>query len=254
MAAGCTNPGAVNYNPAADPEDYSCLYLIKANGNCHLFRDVTPDNIIDKSFTLSYSVTGNGWVFFHDYLPDFYIHTRNKLYSIKDNKMRLHNEGPYGVFDGNTPKPFFIDIIFASDSDLLLESIAWITEVLNAERTEQHFNTLTHISIWNSYQHSGRITLSQVFENLEYNNIRKTKGEWSFNDFRDVLKEDPGDFLQSIFNNYQVDPAKIDPDPVWYNQMPLQDKWFCVRLEFDNIANNQIVLHDSSVQALKQDR
>ena len=252
MIAGCTNPAAANYNPGADTENYSCFYLIKAQGDCHLFRDVT--GLVDKSFTLSYSVSGNGWVFFHDYLPDFYIHTRENLYSIKNNGMRKHHEGPYGIFDDEEPKPFFIDVIFNADSDMLLESISWITETLNAQDTDSMFNTLTHITIWNSYQHSGRITLSQIFESLEYNNIRRTKGEWSFNDFRDVLKENAGNFLTSIFNNYLVDITKVEPNPVWYEQMLLQDKWFCIRFEFDNSTNSKVVLHDTSIQVLKQDR
>jgi hypothetical protein len=256
MIAGCTFPPAVNYNPAADAENYSCLYLFKANGQCHLFKDVIPEEIVDKSFTLSYSVKGNCWVFFHDYLPDFYIHTRENLYTLKDNVHFKHNSGPAGVYynSADSPKPFFIDVIFAAGTDMLLESVGWISEFLNNAATDQTFSTLSHITIWNSTQHTGRITLSQIWEALGYHNIRKTKGQWNLDDFRDILMEAPGNFLQNIFHDYAIDSTKIDPAPVWYNQAPIQDKWFCVRFEFDNRQDAQIVLHDTTVEVLKQNR
>ncbi len=256
MIAGCTFPAATNYNPLADADDYSCIYLFKANGQCHLFKDVVPTEIIDKSFTLSYSVAGNSWVFFHDYLPDYYIHTRENLYTIKDNVTFKHNSGLPGIYYSSAaePKPFFIDIVFASDVDILLEHINWITELLNAKSTDQQFSTLTHISAWNSYQHSRRIELSQIWADLKYTNIRKTKGEWSLNDFRDVLMENPGDFLNDIFHNYMLDPTKVEVNPTWYGQAPLQDKWFCIRFEFDNKSGDNLMLHDTSIQAIKQDR
>src|ERR1700757_4589572 len=124
MIAGCTFPAATNYNSAADADDYSCIYLFKANGKCHLFKDVVPDEIIDKSFTLSYSIIGNSWVFFHDYLPDFYVHTRENLYSIKENAHYKHHAGPPGVYynPATNPKSYFIDIIFAAGNDMLLEN------------------------------------------------------------------------------------------------------------------------------------
>lgn len=254
MITGCTFPPATNYNPAADTEDYSCIYLFKANGQCHLFKDVQPEDIIDKSFTLSFSVAGNGWVFYHDYIPDFYLHTRENLFNIKNNVHYKNNDGPPGVYHGSTPKSFFIDVIFPADTDVLIEHINWVTEVLNQRSTDQMFSTLTHITIWNSYQYTGRIELSQLWESLQYKNIRRTKGEWSMNDFRDILKENAGDFLSDIFSNYSLDQTKVEPFPTWYGQAPLQDRWHCIRFEYDNTVSNTIMLHDVTVQALKQNR
>src|SRR5579872_4737514 len=186
---GCLNPQAVNYNSAATVDDFSCLYLIKNAGQCHLFKDVLPSAIEDKSFTLSYSMLGSSWVFFHDYFPDLYLHTHQYLYNIKDNIIYKHHEGAPGVYHSPTPNSFFIDVVFmteirrrlgmvGSDSfkesgDMILESVQWVTEVLE-NNTEQPFNTLTHISIWNSKQHTGRIPLDQVFKDLKYKQMRRT--------------------------------------------------------------------------------
>jgi hypothetical protein len=251
---GCRNPDARNYNALAyGNDDYSCLYLFKHNGNCHLFRDMEPLDVIDKSFTLSYSPRENGsWVFFHDYIPDYYIHNRENLFTAKHNVIYKHNDGRPGEYY-DTIKPFFIDIIFAGSSDMLLEDVNWVSEFLT-NSTDQKFSTLTHISIWNGTQHTGRIPLAQVFEKLNYRNIRRTKGEWSFDSFKDVLQVNPGTFLGTLFNNFALDPTKVDTAMSWYQKKDIQDSWFCIRFEFDNSVDAKLILHDTTIHALKTDR
>jgi len=237
--AGCTNPNAVNFDSAQTVEDYSCLYLFKHNGTCHLFKDVLPDAIEDKSFTVSFSMKGNNWVFFHDYIPDLYIHTPdNNLWTLKDNQFYQHNVGKPGVYYDDQPRSFFIDVVFVSEirktlgmvgsdafkqtGDMLLHSVQWMSEYLD-NGAEQPYKTLTHISIWNSKQHTGRIPLDAQFRPLKSNKDRRTQGSWSLDKFRDVL------------------------------QM-LQDQWFCIRFEFDNLSGATVQLHDMIIEAEKTDR
>lgn len=251
MSAGCRNPNAANYNGSATSENYSCMYVRKNQGICHLFTDVQPEDIVDNSFTLSYSIKGESWVLFHDYIPDFYIQARSQLFTAKNNKIYKHNAGPAGNFYG-TVYPFFIDVVFAAEGDLLLETVNWMTEYLDSD-TDQPFKTLSHITIWNSYQHSGRIALDVIFKDL-YQQTRETKGSWILNDFRNVLKDKGPKFLKDIFSNYMLDNSKADFDLPFYSQEILRDKWFCIRFEFDNSADTSLVLHDTTIQALKSDR
>lgn len=252
---GCTNPAAANYNAAADTENYSCQYLFKANGQCHLFTDVQPAAIADTSFTLSYSIKDDSWVFFHDYLPDMYMHTREQLYTLKNNSVYKHNDGPPGIYyNPLVAKPFFIDVVFAGPGDMLLESVSWVTEYINSQGTDAYFGTLTHLTLWNSIQHTDRIPIQQIADALAYDNTRRTKGEWTFNDFRDVLIENAGDFLFDIFTNFALNPAKVNTSRTWYTNGPLEDKWFCVRFEFDNSTSGKLILHDTGAAVLKQNR
>lgn len=253
MAEGCINPNATNYNSSADTEDYSCYYLISHSEDCHKFNDLQPVNQKDKSFTLSYSIKNDGgWVFFHDYMPDFYIHTREKLFNTKNNSIYKHNDGAAGIYHGTAVNPFFIDIIFNAKEDLLLETVNWISEFFTT--TEQRFNTITHISIWNSLQHTGRIALDQLPQGaLEYS-VRRTQGNWSLNKFRDILKDTGNAFLDTLFNNYAIVSTEVATDKSWYDKKLLQDKWFCVRFEFDNLNQAKMVLQDTNVQVVKTDR
>lgn len=272
MPNGCLNPNAANYDSSATVDNFSCLYVLPdLSGNCQLFQDVLPSQIEDNSFTLSYSMLGNCWVFFHDYFPDMFIHTHQYLYALKDGQIYRTNDGPPGTYAGNTvPYSFFIDVVFTTEvrrtlgmvpsdyfkggGDMLLESVQWVTEFYPNGGAESPFNTLTHLSIWNSKQHTGRIPLAQVFSEGQYKNMRRTQGSWSMNNFRDILQTNGSQFLLDIFDNYALDATQVPTSIPWYNKKPMSDQWFTVRFEFDNVGGSNLVLHDMIVQALKQDR
>jgi hypothetical protein len=262
MAQGCNQTTAVNFAPNATSWDHSCIYLMKLsfpNSNsqteyCLAFEDLALENTVDKSFTMSYSVKDGAWVFFHDYIPDFYFHTREALFALKDNALYKTNAGPVGKYFTDTVNPFFIDVVFKADGELLLETVNWVSSVLedssDASTVGSEWNTLTHISIWNSQQHSGKISLQDVFADLQYQTSRKTDGKWSFNDFRNIVTDRGTTFIKDLFNNYRLDPAMASTKD-WYEAELLQDKYFVIRFEFDNLQKKQLILHDTTVQAQK---
>ncbi len=256
MPNGCTNISAVNYDPLATTWDHSCIFLVRALGACLKFTDL--DEYEDKSFTMSYSVEGESWVFFHDFIPDFYFHTREQLYSAKFNKFYEHNTGEYGKYhDIDTIKPFFIDVVFKADEEITLETVNWISSVIEDRPDNSsignEWNTLTHISIWNSEQHTGRIALSDVFNHLQYQTSRKTKGEWTFNDFRNVVENRGTQFIGTLFEDYALDTNFVAPKS-WYEKELMQDKYMIVRFEFDNSQQKQLLLHEATIQAQKTGR
>ena len=235
---GCTNPAAHNYNPSATEDDGSCIYVNRYNNACYRFEDA-PDQGTDRSFTMSFSFTDQGWVFFHDYLPDFYFHTKENLYNIKNNEIYKQNAGPAGVYHTPAVQPFFIDLVVKEQQDFMLNSVQWVSEVLENGK-EKEFNTITHITVWNTDQCSMRIPVTQ----LNSNNL---KGVWSFNDLFDYVKEKGTSFLEDIFNNFAVIPSAVDVLKPWWTKAQLTDKWCIIRLEFDNLSGNEFILHDAGV-------
>lgn len=227
-------------------------YVEKIDGVCYLFEDVAPEELTDQSFTLSYSFDEEAWVFFHDYIPDFYFSTRNQLYTIKDNTVYIHNSGAYGQYYGGV-NSFFVDAVFRNQEEMILNGVKWLTEVFNNVKEEQEFSTLTHITVTNNQQCTGRIAISDVFKNLEYER-RKTQALWSFNDLRDMIKVTGTKFLLDIFNNFAVDTTNIDVNKPWFDKDLLHDSWFTVRFEFDNASGNQIILHEVDINASKSYR
>ena len=84
--------------------------------------------------------------------------SREKLFNLFGNKIYKHNEGTPGKYY-NAAKSFFIDVVFPDKADFVLNTVEWITEVLNTDNKSQEFATLTHITAWNNYQCTGRVSL-----------------------------------------------------------------------------------------------
>ncbi len=238
---GCTNPQAVNYDPSADQDDGSCTYLHLVQELCYAFQDYLGDDSRDQSFTVSYSVEGGAWVFYHDYFPDFYLTTRQQLFTLKNNSIYKHNAGAHGMFYKPTKDSFFVDVVFRFDSEVLLNSIQWLTKVLDAGGKILPFKTFTHITVWNDIQCTGRIELTNYMP-LGLQGIAKNHSEFSFNDLRDIVNTDDF-FMKSIFENIKPEETLLDNNMPWYEKRYLQNKYFIVRLEFDNTLDNTVSLH-----------
>lgn len=277
---GCTIPWAENYNPSATEDDGSCIYLESIDGVCYEFTDVPRDQQLDQSFTLSYALERKAWSFYHDYWPDMYLHTRSKFMNLKTNQAYYHNEGLRGVYHNQgITQPFFIDLLFATNSALklpsqarytqvfepypkmVLDNINWVSEVRNTgndpEMDDQpalYNETITAITIWNNYQCTGRIPLDGSVLSLTEANNRNSEQKWNFNSFRDILTDQGTQFLKDIFHDYGVDQAMVDINKPWFNKRLMEGTYFIVRFEFDNNNDKQITLHDLDVDVSKSYR
>lgn len=240
---GCTNPSAVNYNSSATQDDGSCIFLAKVNNICYAFGEVT-NALEDQSFTISYSLESNAWVFFHDYIPDFYIGTRKKLYATKDSKIYKTNAGPMGQFFSSSPSSFFIDIVYNYSQEVILESVQWFTELMDNLGQIDEFATFTHITVWNGQQCTGRL---QIVDYVPMGILgeRKTVAQFSFNELRDIVINRSGQFMTDIFANMVPISEALDPDQPWYEKRLLQSNYFIVRLEYDNVVSKTLSLHST---------
>lgn len=246
MTTGCTNPKAINYDPASDQDDGSCIYLHHVGGVCYAFEDYTGDNLDDQSFTVSYSVEGNAWVFYHDYIPDFYLSTRQQLYSLKNNLIWKHNAGPRGKFYKPTKDSFYVDIVFTFPEDVLLNSVQWMTQVVDSLNTTHQFKTFTHITVWNDFQCTGRLPISHYLP-LQPEGIKKGLSQFSFNELRDIVSSNGTLVMKSILDGLIPEDSSLDPDLPWYEKPYMHNKYFVIRLEFDNTEDKVVSLHSVDV-------
>ncbi|CAM6001148.1 unnamed protein product [Sphagnum balticum] len=254
-------------------------------GTCYEFDEVPGAQLTDNSFTLSMALEpdtmkSQGWVFFHDYFPDMYVHTRDKLINLKNSRPFYQSKGPKGIYHFNTdPKPFFIDVLFsglpalneAPSSryqqsyrpwpSLILNSVNWISEVRNSgndpvddNQRALYLETITAITIWNQYQTTGRIALDQGISGLTSENNRNSEETWNFNEFRNILDNLTDQFIEDIFHDYQMDVTKLNTNLPWWEQRLMEGKYFIIRFEFDNNNNKQITIHDVDADISKSYR
>lgn len=213
---------------AYDPETYHILLSLKA----------------DKKFTIAYDTIKNEWGGFRDYLPDILFNTKNTLFSLLSKNIYQHNIGKYGEYYG-IKYPFFIDFIFNSepDKEKVLASVQWLSKLYNNNIIDRN-KSITHITIWNDIFTTGKINIKvnltdSLFEDLKCNTKINLNTEWSFNDVYSKTKS--YDFNEDIFGDYREKASSIE-QPAWMISEPIRGKYFVVRLEYDNLEENEIQL------------
>jgi hypothetical protein len=186
-----------------------------------VLTQINPDS--NKSFTLSYDISNNKWVCFHDYIPTILLSTRNHMYSYKAGTVGLwqHNVDNKGIFYGIVYSSYIeFSMNEDKDADKLFYSLAWITEVKDSNGNLLRDNTFDKIKLSNSYidlVEKDIIPFTKVGTGY---NVRRRQNTWTFNDLKEA-------------------------NAAFYKRRKLIDKYLLVKLTF----NNTISL-DSSQKSL----
>ena len=175
-----------------------------------MFEEV---DTIDDSFTLSYSFDEEGFMSFHDYIPDcIFTHRNNNLYSYKEGVIYQHNVGEYGNF---YDKKFdsYVQPTFAPNIEknraFITGSVNWVTEAENRN------TTFTQISFRNSIQNTGEIPLvvyddkCSLIEQRGKFNIRRDNNRWFFNNIK-VSNKDCKTRKQPFIDDYIIAKLTFD--------------------------------------------
>lgn len=203
------------------------------------------------SWTISYNPLKKAWVSYHDYTPDYMFSlVNNSLYSIKDNKLYSHNTGDYGVFYDGVIWPMIIDVVQNPEPtiDKVFVSTSWVSESYNTAGAMQYNDTFNYITL-RSLEHCTNKTLLSKITDLAFlysANVRNINRSWYFHDIRDISIQ-PG-FTLGFYENYELDPTKLNINTMWYDQRKFVDKFVICRLEYNNDLNNRFLLTESSIE------
>jgi hypothetical protein len=197
---------------------------------------MTKKDPAGKNFTLSYDPSGK-WISFHDYIPDMYIADRKNFYSIEANELYIHNS-PVREFYG-VPFVSRIDFVFSQPipQTKSLASVKWISEVKNGDLNQQR-RTFNKVMVYNSYQCSGEVMLTEK-------NIAYVENEWRFNKFMDIVNNRNLPFLE----DYELIDANINPNLPYFKQRKFIDKYFVIRMFYNNTLSKDIYLYDIEAMA-----
>lgn len=203
--------------------------------------DMTSDDVEFDSWTVSYSPATDSWISFHDYKPSLLWATRNNFYSFTD-QIYKHNNGAVGTFYGST-HPSLIDLVFNPDPNRskVFFNFNWITESINTSGGSVKKDTFTHATVYNSYQLSSRVTLTNHTNTT--GSLRDTEGTWYFNTFRDKLTTQNADIVSE---DGTINYSLLNNSLEWFKQRRFIDKYSIIRLEYDNSSGNTLYLYEAS--------
>jgi hypothetical protein len=219
------------------------------------------------SYTLSFSKgldSGPAWVSFHDYIPDYLFSSRKNLFSFNNGKLYKHNTDlTRGTFYDEEKFSSYVDVTanpqsvistgangkrVYNDSSIYLNSIVWHTDFNDSAGVFDPEKTISHLTVRNQYQHSSRIVLDySQLSIVTDTNSRNAESKWYCNSFRDLVVNKRLPFIQDIFNNFDEISSNIDSNKPWFEQEQFNNKWFIIRLEYDNEGDYKMVLHSVDI-------
>jgi len=232
-------------------------------------------DLINASFTISYSIKTNAWIGWHSYLPSFYFNTPDKFYSWLggQNAIWKHNKlGNYQTFYG-TRYPFIVEYVSVAES---LQTKVWDYLMLNTdairyvpttgESVDVREITFNKAIFYNSRQCSGLLNIKVKDENLNPNYLKEqitnTSGEivadrnerdWTINDLRDnrvdytvpIFKSNKSDLQAQYFIDKVLNDPSIDQDKFWGDLESFRDKYLVIRLIFDRFDDIKLIFNYS---------
>jgi hypothetical protein len=261
-------------NPAIRPVSEFCFNTIDQcfyqGANKIPFTD--RNYFEDKSFTLSFSLITRKWVSWHSYLPTFYLHAKEAMFSYipSYNNLWKHNQqGTYHTFY-NIYYPHILEGVLKSESlsDIMFEDITIRTRAYfysNSSRqyAEKRFVTFNKVTIYNERQCSGELYMDvkETKPNPQFYLTQQTarvagsiiidkiKENWNINGFRDYIIDYndslfTSDWL-SISTQYPIDKVVngtiVSFNKDWMQLETFKGRYVVFRLKFDNFDSVNLI-------------
>ena len=162
------------------------------------------------------------------------------IYRLLDNT--LHGN----FYDTAVYSPSFIDVCFAQPYKLEKRYISFNWDTTTKSVTDKEINELTFNSaiVYNYHRHSNAVTLT--VQTFNAGNVRDTGGQWNFNDFNDMLS----DKTVRVLDDLDIRELQLTTIPAldlvtnWYDKGMFIDNYIVVRLQYDNLLGDGIIIND----------
>lgn len=171
----------------------------------------------DNSFTLSYNEKTQLFESFYDYKPSLYVSRGFKLLSFgnDNNSIHEHFSGPVGSFYGEIFPSNITMQYHTQDQDSIFNNISFRSE-LKKNGIDVHNKSMTQIRAYNDYLDTGVVDLV-----LNQNIARKFR-LWKAN----------------------IPRAKVNGK---HTLDRVRGQWFKLFLQFDNLEDQDLILHDTNL-------
>jgi hypothetical protein len=226
----------------------------------HSYTILSTDMLENDSYTISWSLTENpeteGWVFFHDYIPDYSISLRNQqLLQFYNDRLYEMNTGPKGTYFGIT-YPTIITPVFVSpyrDTQrifpFVIRHFSWNCDIEDSLRRLLN-ETWTSISLHNSFQGTRQIPLTvldqdcDILDQYGIANVRRVKNQWHYNyAFNEKTSEFQRTWIELIDKFLVINVNEKDCNKP-EDRARMFDDFVIVRLLFDNNQSKRLFQYD----------
>lgn len=204
------------------------------------------DNYRDKSILISYSLQYQSWISLHSWKPRLFWSDYNGLYSTNGKKIYRHDSTQFCNFYGVSHK-FILELPVFDYGNKDLEVVEYYAHSFIGNRNVD-YPTFNEVIVYTNAQSTGVQTLApkDIYPSewgiktvTRHNNFYRVSDLRSLSTSDNVFSEEWAD----VKNDYYIDkiPVNINYNLNQYDQIPITDTYFYVRLMYDNKVNVKLV-------------
>lgn len=208
--------------------------------------------VVESGWTLSFALQAEamGWAAEHDYLPSAYIMTRENIWAVRNNMAvdapavnygslyRMNNRNIKGLFFEGLRYSTYIEFVIntAPGSTKRLKDVRWKSVVKSPSNyTEFPERTFTSIAVYNRDKSTGIVTIVTNSALPVNANTHRKGAAWVFNHLSNIASSQP--ILSSVHGALSTFASRV-----WYANGNIEGDYFVVRLYYNNLDNNDIIL------------
>lgn len=250
-------------------EEYQEDVLTKSKKLVPTFTNIkaVPFNpqVINNSWTLSYSFNNNRWISYHSYLPSGYIFSSDNLLSFVNNNNHIYKHNSklyYNTYYGYS-YPHVVEFVCKSE-DLrvkLFDSFSFSTDAI-VNGYDSRYITFNKAVVYNGRQCSGLLELKPR-ENTDRSWMDDVAGDnefgvcmldrreknWTMNEFYDISRlynakmwdADIAARQQEYYTDKVLNTTRLASDMDWRELERFRDRYIIVRLIFDARSDTQLL-------------
>ena len=232
------------------------------------YQSIDPSWLEEDSYTVSYYIAGaeenQGWISFHDYIPDYSIVLRNQnLLQFRNGDLFQHNVGPKGVFFGQLYNSTITPVIISPFVDgikakypFVISNINWNTDIEDSLIRKLQ-ETWTSISLHNSFQGTRQLPINlykiecSILENYGTFNTKRVNNRWYYNyafNEKDNSIERTWLELRDKFLVINTEDKGCVQEELYRTKM--KDDFVIIRLLFDNSTNRKLFHYEINLDVL----
>ena len=193
---------------------------------------LTNQSSENVGYTIHYNFPRQGWLSFHDYIPDMYIANRISSYCIKNSKIYKRYASSKAIFFDSTPAKSSITFNYAPEPDIFKQMLAimWDTTV-KVDYTLLYDKTFDVLLAYNDTQCSGEINLNDNEDWFDTESGVTKKDVWYLNNFFDIVVNDKRPFMDA---NGNLITSNLDVNRDWFDKSYFISKYLFLKLVYNN--------------------
>lgn len=200
----------------------------------------------DKSILISYSLQYQSWISLHSWKPRLFWSDYNGLYSTNGKKIYRHDSNQFCNFY-NVNHKFILELPVFDYGNKDLEVVEYYAHSFIGNRNVD-YPTFNEVIVYTNAQSTGIQTLTPkgIYPNdWTTKTVTRHNNLYRISDLRSLSTSDnvfSGQW-QEVKNDYYIDkiPVNINYNLNQYDQIPITDTYFYVRLMYDNKVNVKLV-------------